>query len=131
MSGFSNYEADQSALYSGGHHEDRNSPQSKALVKKIWKVTAILSLVTIVEVGLGLWCFKSTVFPKGVANIFFILLTIFKAGYIVKVFMHLGDELKNMILTILIPLTLFIWFIIAFLFEGGFWLQMNQAVDKF
>jgi cytochrome c oxidase subunit IV len=131
MSGFSNYEGDQSALYSGGHHQDRNSPESKALVKKIWKVTAILSLVTIVEVALGLWCYKSTTFPKGWANIFFVILTIFKAGYIVKVFMHLGDELKNMILTILIPLTLFIWFIIAFLYEGGFWLHMNQAVDKF
>jgi hypothetical protein len=40
--------------------------------------------------------------------------------------MHLGDELKGMIMTILIPLTLFIWFIIAFLYDGGFWLQINQ-----
>ena len=126
MSGFSNYEADQSALYSGGHHQDRNSPESKSLVSKIWKVTALLSVVTIIEVGLGLWCYKSTAFPKGIANVFFVLLTLFKAGYIVSVFMHLGDELKGMIITILIPLTLFIWFIIAFLYDGGFWLQINQ-----
>jgi cytochrome c oxidase subunit IV len=127
MSGFSNYEADQSALYSGGHHQDRNSPESKDLVKKIWKVTALLSVVTIIEVAIGLWCYKSTAFPKGLANVFFILLTLFKAGYIVSVFMHLGDELKGMIMTILIPLTLFIWFIIAFLADGKFWLWMNTT----
>jgi cytochrome c oxidase subunit IV len=127
MSGFSNYEADQSALYSGGHHQDRNSADSKALVKKIWSVTALLSVVTIIEVAIGLWCYKSTTFPKGVANVFFILLTLFKAGYIVSVFMHLGDELKGMIMTILIPLTLFVWFIIAFLADGKFWLWMNTT----
>jgi cytochrome c oxidase subunit IV len=126
MSGFSNYEEDQSALYSGGHHQDRNSDESKALVKKIWKVTALLSVVTLIEVGIGLWCYSSTAFPKGIANVFFILLTLFKAGYIVSIFMHLGDELKGMIMTILIPLTLFIWFIIAFLYDGGWWLQINQ-----
>jgi cytochrome c oxidase subunit IV len=130
MSGFNDYEADQSALYSGGHHQDRNSQESKTLVKKIWKVTALLSVVTIIEVAIGLWCYKSTSFPKGIANIFFILLTLFKAGYIVSIFMHLGDELKGMIMTILIPLTLFVWFIIAFLYDGGFWLQINQALHK-
>ena len=44
----------------------------------------------------------------------------------VKVFMHLGDEFKNMILTILIPLVLFVWFIIAFLMDGSFWLWINH-----
>jgi cytochrome c oxidase subunit IV len=126
MSGFSNYEGDQSALYSGGHHSDRNSPQSKALVKKIWKVTAILSIVTIIEVALGLVCYYNASFPKGVVNIFFIVLTLLKAAYIVRVFMHLGDEVKNMISTVLIPLVLFVWFILAFLADGGFWLKMNS-----
>ncbi|MBW7913810.1 MAG: hypothetical protein H3C54_08990, partial [Taibaiella sp.] len=42
-------------------------------------------------------------------------------------FMHLGDELKNFIMLILIPLTLFIWFIIAFLMDGDFWLFMNTT----
>jgi cytochrome c oxidase subunit 4 len=125
MSEFSHYEADQSALYSGEHHQDANSAESKAKVKKIWVVTGILSVVTIVEVVLGLYGY-SVGMPKWLINTFFIALTMFKAGYIVKVFMHLGDEIKNMILTILIPLTLFIWFIIAFLMDGAFWLYINQ-----
>jgi cytochrome c oxidase subunit IV len=125
MSGFSNYEADQSALYSGGHHMDRNSAESKAKVKNIWRVTAILSVVTIIEVAIGLFCHYRGI-GKTIPNIGFVLLTILKAGYIVSVFMHLGDEIKGMISTILIPLTLFIWFIIAFLADGKFWLSMNN-----
>jgi cytochrome c oxidase subunit IV len=58
---------------------------------------------------------------------FFLTLTLLKAGYIVAIFMHLGDELRNFLITIMIPLVLFIWFIIAFLADGGFWLHMNQT----
>lgn len=125
MSHFPDYEADQSRLYNIHHHEDINSAQSKSKVKKIWMVTLILSIITIVEVILGLYG-HSTGMPKWLINTFFIVLTMLKAGYIVKVFMHLGDEIKNMILTILIPLTLFFWFIAAFLADGNFWLWINN-----
>lgn len=125
MSEFSHYEADQSALYSGHHHMDGKSAESKQKVKNIIVVTGILTVVTIVEVCLGLYGHHAGM-PKWLINTFFIILTMLKAGYIVKVFMHLGDEIKNMILTILIPLTLFIWFIIAFLMDGAFWLWINN-----
>ncbi|MBL7754506.1 MAG: cytochrome C oxidase subunit IV family protein [Chitinophagaceae bacterium] len=125
MSHFNDYEADQSRLYNLHHHEDKNSQESKAKVSKIWKVTGILTVITIVEIVLGLYGHNMGM-PKVLINTFFIVLTMFKAAYIVKVFMHLGDELKNMILTILIPLTLFIWFILAFLWDGSFWLWINS-----
>jgi len=124
MSEFSHYEADQSALYSGEHHMDAQSAESKAKVRNIWKITAYLTIITIVEVIIGLYV--SGHMSKFYVNSGFILLTILKAALIVKVFMHLGDEFKNMILTILIPLTLFIWFIIAFLAYGAFWLKINH-----
>lgn len=127
MSHFNDYEADQSRLYNIHHVEDKNSPESKAKVKKIWFVTGVLSIVTIVEVILGLYG-THVGMPKWLINTFFIVLTIFKAGYIVKVFMHLGDERKNMILSILIPLFLFVWFIIAFLMDGAFWLWINENI---
>lgn len=119
------YEGDQSKLYSGimAHHEgDVKSEGSRKQIKKIMYVTLLLSVITIVEVALGLW----SPLPKAVNNTFFLLLTLFKAGYIVRVFMHLGDELKNFIITVLIPLTLFVWFIIAFLADGDFWLRVNN-----
>lgn len=119
------YEGDQSKLYSGvmSHHTDVKSPESKKQIGRIWKVFWILLAVTVVEVAFGM--FLSGSMPKVVLAIIFLALTIFKAGYIVAIFMHLGDEFKNFIIMILIPLTLFIWFIIAFLADGDFWLWMN------
>src|SRR6476659_4143632 len=49
------------------------------------------------------------------------ILTLAKAFYIISIFMHLGDELRNLIMTIAVPATLFIWFIIAFLYDGNAW----------
>jgi cytochrome c oxidase subunit IV len=120
------YEGDQSKLYSGvmAHHTDINSAESKAQVKRIWKIFWILLIITIVEVIMGM--FFSHQLPKALVAFFFLALTVLKAGYIVSVFMHLGDEFKNFIVTVLIPLTLFVWFIIAFLADGGFWLRMNN-----
>ncbi|MCD6062813.1 MAG: cytochrome oxidase subunit family protein [Flavipsychrobacter sp.] len=121
------YEGDQSKLYSGvmQHHTDINSAESKKQVGRIWKVFWILLAVTVVEVLLGMYFSYSI--PKGILNTLFLVLTLFKAGYIVAVFMHLGDEVKSFLITVLIPLTLFIWFIIAFLADGGFWLHMNST----
>ncbi|NBU90687.1 MAG: hypothetical protein EBS12_04480, partial [Flavobacteriia bacterium] len=42
----------------------------------------------------------------------FIILTVFKASYIVLVFMHLGDEKKALKYMILIPYFLFILYLI-------------------
>lgn len=121
------YEGDQSKLYSGvmQHHTDVTSPESKKQIGRIWKVFWILLAVTVVEVILGM--FFSHHMPKALVVFFFMALTLFKAGYIVAIFMHLGDEVKSFLIMVLIPLTLFIWFIIAFLADGGFWLHMNTT----
>ncbi|MEI2708833.1 MAG: cytochrome C oxidase subunit IV family protein [Chitinophagaceae bacterium] len=42
-----------------------------------------------------------------------------KAYYIVGYFMHLKHEVRNLIMTVIVPLTLFVWFIIAFLYDGN------------
>ncbi len=120
------YEGDQSKLYSGvlAHHSDVNSSESKSQVKKIWKVFWILLVITVIEVIVGM--FFSHSMPKGLVNFFFLALTILKAGYIVAIFMHLGDEFKGFIVTVLVPLVLFVWFIIAFLADGSSWLHMNN-----
>lgn len=126
------YEGDQSKLYSGimAHHADVNSTESKEQVKRIWKVFWILLVITVAEVIVGM--FFSHQMPKFLVAFFFLGLTLLKAGYIVAVFMHLGDEFKGFIATVLIPLVLFVWFIIAFLADGGFWLRMNeQSPAKF
>jgi len=121
------YEGDQSKLYSGvlAHHSDIESTESKNQVKKIWKVFWVLLVITVAEVILGM--FFSHSMPKALVNFIFLALTILKAGYIVSIFMHLGDEWRGFIATVLIPLVLFVWFIIAFLADGFFWLRMNNS----
>jgi cytochrome c oxidase subunit IV len=120
------YEGDQSKLYSGilGHHQDMKSPESKAQVARIWKVTGILAIITIAEVIGGLYLYQYV--PKGVINAAFLLLTVLKSAYIVRIFMHLGDEVKWFRFCVLIPLTLFIWFIIAFIYDGDAWKTINN-----
>jgi cytochrome c oxidase subunit IV len=49
----------------------------------------------------------------------FIILTLLKAGYIVMVFMHLGDEKKTFRYVILVPYFLFMLYLIFIaLWEG-------------
>lgn len=121
------YEGDQSKLYSGvlAHHHDPKSAESKAQVAKIWKITLILSIITIAEVIGGLYL--SAHLSKLIINSIFLILTVLKSAYIVSVFMHLGDEVKWFRFCVLIPLTLFIWFIIAFLYDGSEWKMFNET----
>jgi hypothetical protein len=60
--------------------------------------------------------FESTLrhYIKGVI----LILMVAKAFYIVGYFMHLKHEIRNLIMTVVVPLFLFIWFIIAFLADG-------------
>ena len=64
--------------------------------KKIWKVFFILSAITIVEVVLGIFKPESIhhvlFFGLSLLNYIFIVLTIWKAYYIMWSFMHLEQE---------------------------------------
>lgn len=111
------------------HHSEEEGVKIR---KKIWKVTALLSVITLVEVLVGAF------FPKSVAGesawlfikIGYIILTVVKAGYIVMVFMHLGDEAKTLKQMILIPYILFILYLIMVLWlEAGYvnnaWMNLH------
>ena len=130
MGHFNDYEADQSRLYNAHHHEDINSSESKAKVKAIWKITGILTIITIVEVVGGLYLSEvaDASGMRWLLNTGFIILTLLKAYFIVSNFMHLGDEKKGFKLSVYIPLLLFIWFILAFLADGSFWLWINETL---
>ena len=75
--------------------------------------------MTAVEVAMGIVWGKSTLDPEGwqwlSIKIAFIVLTLVKAGYIVMVFMHLGDERKSMRNVILIPYGIFIAYLLFIL----------------
>ena len=103
---------------------------------RIWKIFWLLSFITVIELVLGFGLAKqwygdpetshtAILFVKGVICI----LSFAKAFYIVSVFMHLGDELRNMIMTIVVPLCLFIWFIAAFLWDGTSWKNLRNEYN--
>ncbi len=98
--------------------------EDTAHVKRIWKAFWILLILTIIELALGLTIYYIDLSPDPSAGLVLgikgaiCILTLAKAFYIISIFMHLGDELRNMIMTIAIPATLFIWFIVAFIWDG-------------
>jgi cytochrome c oxidase subunit IV len=102
-------------------------------VKRIWKTFWILLIITIIELGLGLLMYALDL-PDDLRRLsikgMVIILSLAKAYYIVSVFMHLGDEIRNMIMTIVVPLTLFIWFILAFILDGNSYKNLRNRYDK-
>jgi hypothetical protein len=64
-------------------------------------------------------------------NILYIFLTLIKAFYIVAEFMHLRHEIKNLIMTIVVPLFLFVWFVAAFLWDGNSYRQLRNNYDPY
>ena len=109
-------------------------PEHSGGTKKIWRIFWVLSILTIVELALGYFLYaKGTTlgdFTVLSTKIVIGVLTLAKAYYIVSVFMHLGDEVRNLIMTIIVPLVLFVWFIIAFLADGSSWKNLRNTRGK-
>lgn len=106
------------------HHSEEKGVEKR---KTIVKVTVILTLITAVEVALGIFFKRSETFEWTAIKWSFIILTLVKAGYIVMSFMHLGDERKNLRNVVLIPYMLFIAYLIFIaLYEGAAHLHMFE-----
>ncbi len=113
------------------HHAD-----DATFYKKVKNTTVLLSVITVIELGIGLLIYNihKGDSPNALLILMFkgavCILTLAKAYYIVSVFMHLGDEIRNMIMTIVVPLMLFIWFIAAFIWDGNSYKNLRNTYDK-
>jgi len=111
------------------HHTDEE------FKRRVRKTTILLSVITIIELAIGLTIYnihKGENPNAGLVLAFkgmVCILTLAKAYYIVSVFMHLGDEIRNMIMTIVVPLMLFVWFIIAFIYDGNSYKNLRNKYD--
>src|SRR6188474_1477373 len=105
-------------------------------VKRIWKTFWLLLVITVIELGMGFSIYfihKNPDYSHGLVlgiKGAIVILSLAKAFYIVSIFMHLGDEIRNMIMTIAVPLLLFIWFIAAFLWDGNSYKNLRNKYDK-
>lgn len=112
-----------------GQHEHkleifRGLIKFKSNVQKIWGVLIFLSIVTAIEVALGILkppILMNYFLGLKLINWLFIIMTIIKAYYITWDFMHVRDEkpfLKN---TIIVPLLILIPFLLfILLWEGSY-----------
>ncbi len=108
---------------------------TKSVVRKIIRTTVLLSVITIIELALGYGIFflhkdpnHSTGLVLAIKGVI-VILSLAKAFYIVSIFMHLGDEIRNMIMTIVVPLLLFVWFIGAFMWDGNSYKDLRNEYD--
>lgn len=90
---------------------NHDEEHGKEIRKTIYKVTIILSVITTVEVALGILIKQGTDWWP-LVKWSFIVMTLVKAAYIVAVFMHLGDERKSLRNVILLPYAIFIAYLI-------------------
>lgn len=99
--------------------------------KAIWRTFWILLAITGVELVVGMFIAPHFHSLRILFNVLYIFLTLTKAFYIVAEFMHLRHELKNLIMTIIVPLFLFVWFIIAFLWDGNSYRNLRNNYDSY
>lgn len=124
-------ERDDIYEYSLDNHH--NEEQGKQIRKKIYMVTILLSVVTAVEVAMGIIWGKAHIDVDGMGWLtiksIFIILTLFKAAYIIMVFMHLGDENKSLRNIILIPYLIFIGYLLFILLtESTFMFTVKELL---
>src|SRR4051812_35152126 len=99
--------------------------------KVIWRTFWILLIITCVELTIGMFIAPHFHNLKLMFNILYIFLTLIKAFYIVAEFMHLRHELKNLLMTIIVPLFLFVWFVAAFLWDGNSYRNLRNDYDPY
>jgi cytochrome c oxidase subunit IV len=105
--------------------------ESKFNSKAVWKTFWILLAITVVELVIAIIYYETHFFPKHILNGVFVIMTLAKAFFIIAEFMHLGHEIKNLVMTIAIPACLFIWFLIAFVWDGSSYHDLRMRYDSY
>jgi cytochrome c oxidase subunit IV len=102
--------------------------EGKKIRKKLYTVTAILTILTVFEIFMGVFFKRNGTFTWETIKLLFIVLTLVKAAYIVLIFMHLGEERKNLKYVVLLPYALFILYLIFIgLYEGLSVQELNNT----
>ena len=112
---------------------DVSLPKEKSSfnTKAVWRTFWILLCITVFELVIAIIYYETHFFPKHLLNGVFIIMTLAKAFFIIAEFMHLGHEIRNLVMTVAIPACLFIWFLIAFVWDGGSYHTLRTRYDKY
>lgn len=88
-------------------------PKDRTKIRQIWKTAIILLLITVGEFILAF-----TIDRGILLYTLYLLLTIWKARYIMMEFMHLKEEVRVMLFSIILPLIFLLWLGIVLIKEG-------------
>ena len=105
----------------------------KSNIQKIWGVLVFLSIVKAIEVALGIIMpsvFLTPVLGMKGLNWIFIILTLVKAYYISWYFMHLRDEKRSFVSSIVLPLLILIPYLMFILLVEADYIY-NVMLDGF
>lgn len=103
----------------------------EASVKLANTTILILAAITIFEVLfalVGKGHIGNMSFSPAIMGGVMIILSLVKAWLIIFEFMHMKYEAKGLVRTVLLPLILLVWAIIAFLMEGDYWQESRDQV---
>lgn len=100
----------------------------------------LLGVITIIEVAFALFA-KGHIVPSitfgkdgGFGQYFYMLAMIsaslYKAYFIIFFFMHMANEVRGLVLSVLVPTLLLVWAIIAFFQEGSRWGARREDVKR-
>ena len=94
--------------------------------KRIIRVALILSAITCVEFFIALVLVAGGHIGGNIANPIYIILTLFKAYYIVAFFMHLKFEKSALIFAIVVPILFIIGLILVLTNESHHWIDLRM-----
>lgn len=110
----------------------RGAVKFKSNVSKIWGVFIFLSIVTIVEVALGIirpdFLTDNRFLALKLLNWIFIILTLVKAYYITWDFMHMRDETSGLRRAVIwTSIFLIAYLVVLILIEGDYIFEVYKA----
>lgn len=98
------------------------------------KIISILAIITIVEVGFALlgkgYIFEGFHVSVWIMGGVMILFSAVKAYLIIYEFMHMKYEVPGLVKSVLLPMFLLVWGVIAFLYEGSDWNSRRQLINN-
>lgn len=105
--------------------------------KLVYKGLVLLAVVTLVEVffsllgkGHVIGGLEDITWLGYLIGLILIVLSLYKAYYIIYEFMHMRYEVKGLALSVLLPTVLLVWALIAFFQEGTAWKQRRQQIEE-
>ena len=106
-------------------HHDEHAEHDTMTKKRIWNVFFILLGITVVEFIIALWLVPQHHIPVTAANPIYIVLTLFKAFFIVAYFMHLKFERIGLVFAIIVPVLFIIGLILVLTNESHHWIDLR------